>query len=226
MMFLITMLAVPAFAQDYYIYTAEESLNINIYEKASAAVVAITKSSKKDSQAGTGFIISSSGHILTSKHLIDGASKVSVYLSDGTKVKGKVLKVSDEDVDLALIKIDSGFIETVLAISKHKELKVGQKIYTISNPFGFDRTFGTGIITRLECNRKLIQMNAKINPGSSGAPVLNSRGEVIGVVQSLYNPEKSHLNIGISFATPLSEILDLLNPFKSDIIPSGIDVRR
>jgi serine protease Do len=94
---------------------------------------------------------------------------------------------------------------------------VGQKVLAIGNPFGFERTLTTGIISRSDYDRHRIQTDAAINPGSSGGPLINSKGEVIGINQSIYNPDNNKSNIGISFAVPINSAKIFLSDIKQGI---------
>jgi S1-C subfamily serine protease len=89
-------------------------------------------------------------------------------------------------------------------------IKVGQKVLAIGNPYGFDRTLTLGIISRLDRQRNRIQTDASINPGNSGGPLLNTDGEIIGINQSIFNPEGRRTNIGIGFAVPVDAAKDFI----------------
>ena len=87
---------------------------------------------------------------------------------------------------------------------------MGQKVLAIGNPFGFNNTLTTGIVSRIDIERNKIQTDAAINPGSSGGPLLNSNAEVIGINQSIYNPDNNKSNIGIGFAVPIDEAKEFI----------------
>ena len=94
----------------------------------------------------------------------------------------------------------------VITLGNSDTLKVGQKILAIGNPFGFSGTLTQGIVSRIDYARKKIQTDAAINPGCSGGPILNTTGEVVGISQSIYNPDNNISNIGIGFAIPADEV--------------------
>ena len=112
--------------------------------------------------------------------------------------------------DLALIKINTKKPLKPIVLGNSTEVKVGQKVLAIGNPFGFNNTLTTGIISRLDKERNKIQTDAAINPGSSGGPLVNSSAEVIGINQSIYNPDNNKSNIGIGFAVPINEAKEFI----------------
>ena len=107
--------------------------------------------------------------------------------------------------DLALLKINPKYPLNVVSFGDSGSLKVGQKVLAIGNPFGFNGTLTQGIISRIDNKKGRIQTDAAINPGCSGGPLLNSSGEVIGINQSIYNPDNNISNIGIGFAIPIND---------------------
>jgi putative serine protease PepD len=167
--------------------------------------------------SGSGSILDKQGHILTNYHVVQGSDKpyadeLEVTLSNNHKYKAKVVD-SDPDNDLALIKIDAPREDlTTIPLGESKDLRVGQKVLAIGNPFGLDRTLTTGIVSglarpiRSEITGKLIegviQTDAAINPGNSGGPLLNSRGQMIGINTMIYSPSGG--SVGIGFAVPVN----------------------
>ena len=107
--------------------------------------------------------------------------------------------------DLALLKISPKRPLKTIKFGDSESLKVGQKVLAIGNPFGFNGTLTQGIISRIDYAKGKIQTDAAINPGCSGGPLLNSSGEVIGINQSIYNPDNNISNIGIGFAIPIND---------------------
>jgi len=186
--------------------TLDEQINISIYERINPCIVAIDADIEDGVSSGTGCIIDSKGIILTSSHVLEGAdsSSIDVTLWNGKKYKGKVFATMGQNNDLALLKIDAKEPLKVIKLGDSDKVKVGQRVLAIGNPFGFNGTLTTGIVSRIDRERNKIQTDAAINPGSSGGPLLNSDGEVIGINQSIYNPDNNRSNIGIGFAVPVN----------------------
>lgn len=176
-----------------------------IYEKITPAIVAVDAKLKDGVSSGTGCVVDPTGIILTSSHVIDGATSIEITISTGEVYKGEALSVMGQDKDLALIKIKPNKTLPTLSFGDSEKVKVGQKVLAIGNPFGFNGTLTTGIVSRIDYTRKKIQTDAAINPGNSGGPILNIHGEVIGISQSIYNPDNNISNIGIGFAVPINE---------------------
>lgn len=197
-------LPLSAIAQEPYIYTNDESVNINVYEKVSPCVVTVMADVKAGASSGTGIIIDPAGIILTSSHVVGKARQISVAMASGRRYSGELLALTGKNDDLALIKIEPSHKLPYAELGDSTRIRVGQKVLAIGNPFGFERTLTTGIISRIDYDRHRIQTDAAINPGCSGGPLLNTRGEVIGVNQSIYNPDNNKSNIGISFAVPIN----------------------
>ena len=196
------------FAQSF---EQDELVNISVYERLSKSIVAIDgKITNTEFSSGTGCIINPNGLILTSRHVIDGVKDIKIKLYDGTEKDGKVVGTIRGGNDLALIKIESKTPLTPVVLGNSNEVKVGQKVLAIGNPFGFNNTLTTGIVSRIDVERNKIQTDAAINPGSSGGPLLNSNAEVIGINQSIYNPDNNKSNIGIGFAVPIDEAKEFI----------------
>ena len=203
--------------------TPEEQSNIDIYTRANQATVNITSTVLKrgwflellpSEASGSGFLIDGEGRILTNHHVIRGnAPQIEVTLSDKSRHEAEVLAV-DEANDLALIRIYVDRELPSLQLGQSDNLKVGQKVLAIGNPFGLEGTLTTGVVSsvgRSIRNRgsfleDLIQTDAAINPGNSGGPLLDSAGSVIGVNTAIVGPG----NLGIGFAMPISRALPLL----------------
>jgi S1-C subfamily serine protease len=199
-------------------FDAEEQTNIEVYKKGIPSVVNITSTAvafdffygpvPQEGQ-GSGFIIDKDGHILTNYHVIANAREVEVTLHNKKKYKATVIG-RDLLHDLAVIQIKApGLVGATLGDSK--SLVVGQKVYAIGNPFGLSGTMTRGIISSVRPIRtpegaeidEAIQTDAAINPGNSGGPLLNSRGEVIGI-NSLIATGGSNQSAGIGFAIPIN----------------------
>jgi S1-C subfamily serine protease len=197
----------------------DEKENIQIYKVLNEAVVNITSVSygynwflEPVPQAGTGSgsIIDQQGHVVTNYHVVKDAEQLFVTLSDGTEHEGKVIGADPEN-DLAVIKFDpKGKQLKTIPFGSSVKLMVGQKVLAIGNPFGLERTLTTGIVSGLgrpiKLNstyvlREMIQTDASINPGNSGGPLLNSKGEMIGINTIIYTPSGG--SVGIGFAVPI-----------------------
>lgn len=193
-------------------YDEDEKVNINVYEKITPAIVSIDAQLPDGVSSGTGCIISSRGIILTSSHVIDGSKDIDITTYSGKVYKAEVLSILGKNNDLALLKIDTKEPLSVIKLGDSEGIKVGQKVLAIGNPFGFSGTLTEGIVSRIDYAKNKIQTDAAINPGNSGGPLLNSAGEVIGISQSIYNPDNNRSNIGIGFAVPVNsakEFIDL-----------------
>ncbi len=198
-----------------YAATPEENTFTKIYERITPAIVAIDAQVDEGVSSGTGCVIDSKGAILTSSHVINKAKNIEVTISNGQTYKGEVLAVLKDKNDLAIIKINPKKPLPVISFGNSENIKVGQRVLAIGNPFGFRGTLTTGIISRIDYQRKKIQTDAAINPGCSGGPLLNLEGEVIGINQSIYNPDNNRSNIGIGFAVPVNYAKDFINLTKS-----------
>ena len=193
---------VPVGAQNY---SADELVNISVYERINPAIVAIDANLADGFSAGTGCVIRSDGVILTGSHVIEGAKEIDVTTSDGKVYKASVLAKMGKNKDLALLKIAPKSRLKTISFGDSSDVKVGQKVLAIGNPFGFSGTLTSGIVSRIDYAKGRIQTDAAINPGCSGGPLLNSQGEVIGISQSIYNPDNNISNIGIGFAIPVND---------------------
>lgn len=188
-----------------FAYTQEEEIYISVYERINPAIVTIDGIISDGFTAGTGCIINSDGTILTGSHVISQTKELEVTTYDGKVYKAKVLANMGENKDLALIKIEPKSKLQTVKFGDSDGLKIGQRVLTIGNPFGFSGTLTQGIISRIDYAKGKIQTDAAINPGCSGGPLLNTSGEVIGINQSIYNPDNNISNIGIGFAIPIND---------------------
>jgi S1-C subfamily serine protease len=209
----------------------EEEQNIAVYKRALPSVVNITSTQVAydffyqpvpEQGQGSGFIIDKQGHILTNNHVVEGAQSVEVTLSDRKNYKASVLG-TDKAHDIALLQINNApdLQPATLADSTH--LMVGQRVYAIGNPFGFQGTMTRGIISALRSVQlpsgmkidNAIQTDASVNPGNSGGPLLNSHGEVIGITTMIAsNPNGgAEQSAGIGFAIPISTAKAVLDDF-------------
>jgi serine protease Do len=156
---------------------------------------------------GSGFIINRDGYILTNNHVVDEAASVQVKLSDGRELSAKVVG-KDPKTDLALLKIDDGGNLPVLPLGDSSTLQVGEPIMAIGNPFGLEQTVTTGIVSatgRLIGSGPyddFVQTDASINPGNSGGPLINAKGEAVGINTAIFS--RTGGSIGIGFAVPIN----------------------
>lgn len=212
----------PPPAEALSLLDAEESAIAYIYEQASPSVVHITSRTQvldfwrgvvPQEGTGSGFVYDDQGHIVTNNHVIEGADEIEVVLADGTHLPAEVVG-ADAYYDLAVLRVDPAQLRVAsLPLGASDTLRVGQRVLAIGNPFGLDRTLTTGVISALDriiesdsglAVGNAIQTDAAINPGNSGGPLLNSRGEVIGVNTSITSPSGG--SVGIGFAVPISTI--------------------
>jgi len=189
-----------AFAQDI-----DEQTNIRVYQRASQAVVSINA----DDGTGSGSIISSDGLVLTNAHVVQGSRTVEVVLADGRKFQADVVGFGENGLDLAVVKIQGQTNLPAISFAQ-SPVQVGQRAFAIGNPFGqFQGTFTTGIVSRIDNERGLIQTDAAINPGNSGGPLLNRQGELIGVNTAIFSGPRGG-NIGIGFAIAIDKVQPFL----------------
>ncbi|HSM87120.1 MAG TPA: trypsin-like peptidase domain-containing protein, partial [Candidatus Limnocylindrales bacterium] len=195
----------------------EEQLNIAVYKKALPSVVNITSTAVAfdffygpvpQKGMGSGFVIDREGHILTNYHVIENARQLEVTTSDKKKYKAQIVGV-DPPHDLAVIQIPTRDVPAA-EIGDSKSLVVGQKVFAIGNPFGLSGTMTRGIISSIRSVRgqhgfidEAIQTDAAINPGNSGGPLLNSKGQVIGI-NSMILTGGAEQSAGIGFAIPIN----------------------
>lgn len=198
----ILMFLMPVSAHNY---SADEMVNISVYEKINPAIVAIDANLTDGFSAGTGCVVRGDGVILTGSHVIEGAKDIEVTTFNGKVYKATVIAKMGKNKDLALLKISPKQQLRTISFGDSEQVKVGQKVLAIGNPFGFAGTLTSGIVSRIDYTKGRIQTDAAINPGCSGGPLLNSQGQVIGISQSIYNPDNNISNIGIGFAIPVNE---------------------
>ena len=215
----------------------EDEIITAVYERISPAVVNITTTTLSynfwmevvpQSGTGSGFIVDEEGHILTNNHVIEDARKIEVTLSDGSKATAKLVG-ADPASDLAVIKIEVKLSPTYVApLGDSSNLKVGQRAIAIGNPFGFDSTITTGVISALgrtlrtgegSVVKNVIQTDASINPGNSGGPLINSRGQVVGINTAIFSTTSGSLGIG--FAVPINTAKGVMR----DLISEGRVIR-
>jgi S1-C subfamily serine protease len=210
----------------------EEQVNVAVYKKGIPSVVNITSTVRTfnffygvmpQEGQGTGFIIDKDGHILTNYHVIQGrGAKLEVTLSNRKKYPAQLIGF-DARHDLAIIKISTSNL-TPMVLGDSRSLQVGQKVFAIGNPFGLNGTMTRGIVSAIRPIESpngaridnAIQTDAAINPGNSGGPLLNSRGEVIGI-NSMILTGGAEQSAGVGFAIPINTAKAILN----DLVTRG-----
>jgi putative serine protease PepD len=212
--------------------TTDESINVRVYRQASPAVANIlTKATEYDfwmdavpvEGAGSGFIIDPRGYILTNFHVVQEAQSIEVVLGDQSRYPAKFIG-ADQRNDVALVKIEpKGKQLMALPLGDSGSLQVGQKVLAIGNPFGFQSTLTTGVVSALGRTvqtgqttyiDEAIQTDAAINRGNSGGPLINTHGEVIGINSAIYTP--SGTTAGIGFAIPINTAKSIAHDLITD----------
>ena len=217
----------------------DEQSTIALFKTVSPSVVFITSLVSADGLlqlpgtgdspgAGSGFIWDENGYIVTNYHVMMNSQRARVTLADGS-VRTGLLVGTEPDKDVAVLKIDAPkSLLPPIPLGTSEKLEVGQKVYAIGNPFGFDQTLTTGIISGLGREimaatkrpiEGVIQTDAAINPGNSGGPLLDSAGRVIGVNTAILSPSGAYAGIG--FAVPI----DAINRVVPQIIRTGAATR-
>lgn len=205
------------------------AMSVNdIYERAAPGVVRVNRTSNSttfaDPQAsglGSGFVIDKTGHIVTNYHVVEGASAVNVSFSNRDTVRAEIVG-TDPSTDLAVLRVEtSANALTPLPLGNSDKVRVGDPVVAIGNPFGLDRTVTSGIVSALQrlitapnsfAIDHVIQTDAPINPGNSGGPLLNARGQVVGVNTQIETGTGSSAtgNVGIGFSVPSNTVKDVV----------------
>ena len=214
--------AIDVNAPDLVGFSESERENIAIYERLNAAVVNITTENMainwflepvpQRGRSGSGSIIDTRGYVLTNNHVIGNAHRVFITLADGSQFEGTVVGV-DQENDLAVLRFNPpvGMVLTTIPYGDSSNLRVGQRVLAIGNPFALERTLTVGIVSGLgrpiqTSNRRIIrdmiQTDASINPGNSGGPLLDTQGRMIGINTVIYSPTGG--SVGIGFAVPVN----------------------
>ena len=214
--------ALPQQPPDAAQLAPDEEANVRIYREAAPAVANIvTRTVEYDffygpvpsEGAGSGFVIDAQGHILTNYHVVAGAQQIDVILGDRSQYPAKVIG-GDARADIALLKIDpKGKTIKALPLGDSRTLQVGQRVLAIGNPFGFQSTLTTGVVSALGRTVRTsettfideaIQTDAAINRGNSGGPLLNSSGQVVGINSAIFTPSPEGAPAVIGFAIPIN----------------------
>ena len=212
-----------------------ERTSIDIFEHASPSVVQVVgragalevpqaESENGPAQSGSGFVWDAAGHIVTNDHVVEGTSSLAVRFASGQVLRAQIVGTAP-NYDLAVIRVDNTrALPPPIPIGTSDDLKVGQWVFAIGNPFGLDQSLTTGIISALKRRlptsggreiTNVIQTDAAINPGNSGGPLLDSAGRVIGVNTAILSP--SGTSAGIGFAIPI----DSVNRVVPELIRAG-----
>lgn len=203
-------------------FSPEERTNILVYEKSNRSVVHITtKATQREllildvpaEGTGSGSILDQNGHVLTNYHVVEGAQEISVTLHDGQSFDARLIGY-DPPNDVAVLRINAPAEELVpMDLGDSSRLKVGQIVYAIGNPFGLERTMTTGIISSLNRSlptkgnrtmKSIIQIDAALNRGNSGGPLLDTRGRLIGMNTAIASSTGE--NTGVGFAIPVETV--------------------
>lgn len=222
LIFWIQIVAVALWVPSVRALTAEEIANIDVYKKASGGVVHIRSTVVRygfffqavpSRGTGSGVVIDRVGHIVTNAHVIQKARSLEVTLIDGSVWPAKLVS-SLPDKDLALIRIEAPQERLQpIALGDSRDLAVGQTVYAIGNPFGFQQTLTRGVISSLDRRlmtpegvnlEGLIQTDAAINPGNSGGPLLDREGRLIGINTAILSPSGG--SVGVGFAIPVATL--------------------
>jgi 2-alkenal reductase len=192
-----------------------EQATIAIFESVAPSVVLVISGGRSgfsaDIGAGTGFMWDEAGHIVTNNHVVQGAQTI-VRMPNGEDIPAEVIGRAPQ-YDIAVLRLQRNPEIPAVTLGTSNDLQVGQAVFAIGNPFGFDRTITAGIVSALgrqlptEEGREIadvIQTDAAINPGNSGGPLLDSAGRVIGVTTAIYSPSGAYAGVG--FAVPIDTV--------------------
>ena len=194
-----------------------------IYRRAGPGVVQVTNfdvdplfGAQSEQGLGSGFVIDKAGHVVTNYHVVEGADEIAVNFSGGDEVRARVVG-ADALTDLAVLRIETQpRALKPLPLGNSDSVRVGDPVVAIGNPFGLERTVTAGIVSALQRQlrspagstiERVIQTDAPINRGNSGGPLLNARGEVIGVNTAIFSPSGG--NVGIGFAIPINTVKEI-----------------
>jgi 2-alkenal reductase len=217
-------------------FDAEEQLLINLYQRVSPSVVSIQTAAARQSGfgqgggQGSGFVVDAANQfVFTNNHVIEGADEITIVFADGVEASAEIVG-TDPFADLAMLKVDRPSNELVaVELANSDELKVGQRVIAIGNPFGLEGTMTTGIISALGRtlqqtrfgNRGIIQTDAAINPGNSGGPLFDSRGRVVGVNTAIRTSNDGGVggqpsNSGIGFVVPSNTVKRVMTQLREE----------
>ncbi|MFM8891741.1 MAG: S1C family serine protease [Planctomycetia bacterium] len=213
----------PAVGAPERVFTPEEQTNIAVYEAVNRSVVNInTKATVvgglfllevPSEGAGSGIVLDKQGHVLTNYHVVEGAREIQVLLYDGSSHAGRLVGF-DPATDVAVLKVEAPVqLLSPAVFGTSNDLRVGQRVFAIGNPFGLERTLTTGIISSLNRSlptrsgrtiKSIIQTDAAINPGNSGGPLVDSAGRLIGMNTAIAS--RTGQSSGVGFAIPVGTL--------------------
>lgn len=163
------------------------------------------------SSIGSGVVINADGNIMTSNHVIDGATQITVTFADGTEANARVVE-AEPAIDIAVLETDR-LPEVVVPAVLGGDVRIGDSVYALGNPLGLGGSFSAGVVSGLDRSlplpdgaqlEQLIQFDAAVNPGSSGGPLVDRSGQVVGIVTAIANPTGEDFFSGIGFAVPIA----------------------
>jgi S1-C subfamily serine protease len=194
--------------------TPPPSFSARVYRVIQPSIVLVQTRSSADEGLGSGVVVTDQGQILTSLHVVDGATDILVTFADGTHARAQVSAVQAQN-DIAVLQPEQLPTTVVPAIlGDPNTMRVGDEVFVVGNPFGLYSSLSAGVISGFDRSfrpqkstailRGMIQIDAAVNPGNSGGPLLNRDGEVIGIVTGIVNPTEQDVFIGIGFAVPIT----------------------
>jgi len=206
------------------VFSSDEQTNIGVYEETKRSVVNIDTStvvnlrwlgrSEEKTGSGSGWVLDKTGHIVTNYHVVAGSDIVTVTFDEGEAVPAEVIGINPQN-DIAVLKVNVEAQRLFpVTIGDSKSLRVGQKIFAIGNPFGLERTMTVGIVSSLDRSlksksgqqmRNIVQIDAALNQGNSGGPLLDSQGDLVGMNTAIATLTGE--NTGVGFAVPARTIL-------------------
>lgn len=184
-----------------YAAAPDESENISVYQQNAPAVVNVNSGKNQ----GAGVIVTPDGLLVTNKHVVLGTPVVTVKTADENAYKAQLVAMGSSNQDLAFYRIQANQAFPFVRMGDSSGVRVGQRVLAIGSPFGLDGTLTTGIVSRIDRRRNMIQTDAAINPGNSGGALLDTRGNLIGINRSIINPVGAS-SAGISFAVPVNVV--------------------
>ncbi|GAA1034225.1 hypothetical protein GCM10009557_38320 [Virgisporangium ochraceum] len=201
--------------------TAQTGSLADVVATVSPSVVQINVTARGGSGTGSGVIIDDSGTILTNAHVVSGASSIQVLLANGRTVDARLVG-ADTANDIAVVQVDAGTL-TAASLATDSTLRVGDTVLAFGSPLGLDGSVTAGIVSSLDRQVQgrssnldgMIQTDAAINPGNSGGPLVNSAGQVVGINTAIATTSEAGGNIGVGFAIPIADAMQIANTLRS-----------